>query len=474
MIFSSLSFLLLFFPILTILYFTIPAKYDVIRKYVLLGFSVLFYASGEPVYIFLIFGCILGTWVLSKGIEKREIFSYVVAITLNLLPLFVFKYLNFFVNNLTLITKDVKVDLVQLSLPIGISFYTFQILAYVIDLYHGRVERQNNILFLALYIMFFPQLIAGPIVRYQEVKDSIENDRTDWDKVRYGVGRFIKGLSKKVLIANQVGFISSEIMMNPLNSISTGLLWLAVLAYTLQIYFDFSGYSDMAIGLGSIFGFVFPENFKRPYMSTSISDFWRRWHITLGSFFRDYVYIPLGGNRVKPIKWIFNVFTVWILTGLWHGAAWNFAIWGGYYAVLLVLEKGSSVLLKRFNLQVHPFIGWLLTMFFILLGWGIFMADGYCMSDLLAFIYRLFHSEILENRVTLVSMNLISYLPYVVLGVFISFPTGTAVNWMRKSLDRKKSKTVAVLHDFMLIFMLLLCIVYIVGGSYNPFIYYRF
>ena len=210
-----------------------------------------------------------------------------------------------------------------------LSTYTFQIIAYVIDLYKGKLVRQKNIAYFTLYIMFFPQLIAGPIVRYQEVDDAIENNRVTWEKIQSGIGRFIVGLSKKVLIANQVGYVATEIMSHPLQSVSTGLLWLAILSFMLQIYFDFSGYSDMAIGLGGIFGFTFPENFRKPYMSTSVTDFWRRWHITLGSFFRDYVYIPLGGNRVSSGRWIINVFIVWFLTGLWHGAAWNFAIWGG-------------------------------------------------------------------------------------------------------------------------------------------------
>ncbi len=359
-------------------------------------------------------------------------------------------------------------------MPIGISFYTFQILAYVVDLYKGRVERQNNILFFALYIMFFPQLIAGPIVRYQEVQDAIENNRVSWDKIQYGAGRFITGLSKKVLIANQVGFVATEIMSHSLNSLSTKLLWLAVISFTLQIYFDFSGYSDMAIGLGSIFGFGFPENFNKPYMCISVTTFWKRWHITLGSFFRDYVYITLGGNRVGIVRWILNVCIVWILTGLWHGAAWNFVVWGGYYAVLLVLEK--LVLQKVFKAE-NKFViilRWITTMFLVSFGWAIFMADGYTMKELLAFLGRLFHGVKLQNRVTVASMGLFSYLPYVLLGAFISFPSGMIIEKIEEKFNGLENKAYAVVHDLAIIVMLLLCIVYIIGESYNPFIYYRF
>ncbi len=328
MIFSSLSFLFVFLPLLVIIYYSVPSQYDVLRKYILLLFSVVFYAMGEPIYIFLILGCVLITWYFSGKIASGSKYFLVLLIIINLLPLVVLKYSGFIARNMMTVI-GVRLDFPEISLPVGISFYTFQILAYLVDLYKGKVKRQCNVAFLALYILLFPQLIAGPIVRYQDVENAIENNCTSWDRLQYGFGRFIIGLSKKVLIANQVGFIVDKIMSQSISSLSSQILWLAVIAFTLQIYYDFSGYSDMAIGLGSIFGFTFPENFNMPYISTSISEFWRRWHITLGSFFRDYVYIPLGGNRVKTTRWIFNIFIVWILTGLWHGAEWNFAIWGG-------------------------------------------------------------------------------------------------------------------------------------------------
>lgn len=474
MIFSSLTFLLIFLPLLIAIYYIIPAKCNKSRKYILLCFSIFFYAAGEPIFIFLIFGCILFTWLLSAKIAEKSRSHFIFAIVINLLPLLFFKYFRFIAENIIIITGTTAIHIPELSFPIGISFYTFQIIAYVVDLYHKNVERQENIAFFALYIMFFPQLIAGPIVRYQEVQDSIENNRSSWEKVQYGVKRFIVGLSKKVVVANQVGYIAMKIMSYPLQSVSTKLLWLAVISFTLQIYFDFSGYSDMAIGLGGIFGFSFPENFKRPYMSTSVSDFWRRWHITLGFFFRDYVYIPLGGNRVNTGHWVANIVLVWILTGFWHGAEWNFVVWGGYYAVLLVLEKGMNTFFEKLCIKMPEWIRWFFTMFLVALGWAIFMADGYKMIDLGSFLGRLFHSTQLKNKVTITSMNIFGYLPYVALGLLISFPTGMIIGRIANKLNRVQNKIYAVLHDVILIGMLILCIIYIIGGSYNPFIYYKF
>lgn len=474
MIFSSLTFLLVFLPLLIIIYFVIPPNYYNVRKYILLFFSILFYAAGEPIYIILILACVICTWLLSGKIGEGVSGCLFLAIVINLLPLIFFKYSDFIVENTIALTEITGLWKPEITLPIGISFYTFQILAYAIDLYKGRVERQKNLLNLALYVMFFPQLIAGPIVRYQEVKDAIENDCVSWNKIKNGTGRFIFGLSKKVLIANQVGFVATEIMSHPLDSISTGLLWLAVVSFTLQIYFDFSGYSDMAIGLGSIFGFCFPENFRKPYISTSVTDFWRRWHITLGSFFRDYVYIPLGGNRIPTGRWMINVVIVWILTGLWHGAAWNYAIWGGYYAVLLILEKKFFSRWIRLDNKAIKCLRWAITMFFVSFGWAIFMADGYTMQHLFAFLGRMFYEVPLENKVTIASMGLYGYLPYVALGALISFPSVIIIDKISGRIMNIGNKIVAGMHDIILIAMLLFSVFFIIGGSYNPFIYYRF
>ena len=319
--------------------------------------------------------------------------------------------------------------------------------------------------------MLFPQLIAGPIVRYPDIQDAIENSRESWEKIQYGTGRFIVGLSKKVLIANQVGYISSEILSHPLNLISTFYLWIAIIAFALQIYFDFSGYSDMAIGLGKVFGFTFPENFDKPYMVKSIQEFWRKWHMTLGAFFRDYVYIPLGGNRVSTLRWIINVLVVWFFTGLWHGASWNYVIWGGYYAVLLLLEKGLE---RLFLDRIPKYFRWFLTIFLVLLGWAIFMADGYSMNELGNFITRLFYSIPLKNRVTFASMGLYGYIPYLILGIIIVSPTWLLIEKIKDKFDDMNNKVYAYVNNTVLVVLLFLCIIYIVGGSYNPFIYYRF
>lgn len=471
MIFSSLSFLLLFLPLLFGIYFLIPPKYIKARKSTLLLFSVVFYTSGEPVYIFLIIFCIFITWLLSEQIEYRKKGYLYLVIAVNILPLVAFKYLGFILGNIIAITGINKLQVPDIPLPIGISFYTFQILSYIVDLYSGKIDRQKNIIYLILYVMLFPQLIAGPIVRYPDIQDAIENSRESWEKIQYGTGRFIVGLSKKVLIANQVGYISSEILSHPLNLISTFYLWIAIIAFALQIYFDFSGYSDMAIGLGKVFGFTFPENFDKPYMVKSIQEFWRKWHMTLGAFFRDYVYIPLGGNRVSTLRWIINVLVVWFFTGLWHGASWNYVIWGGYYAVLLLLEKGLE---RLFLDRIPKYFRWFLTIFLVLLGWAIFMADGYSMNELGNFITRLFYSIPLKNRVTFASMGLYGYIPYLILGIIIVSPTWLLIEKIKDKFDDMNNKVYAYVNDTVLVVLLFLCIIYIVGGSYNPFIYYRF
>ena len=474
MIFSSLTFIVLFLPILIISYYAIPKKCFLLRKYVLLLFSMVFYASGEPLFIIIMVICIVFTYLLSRNIADGSLVALIIAVLVNLTPLIVCKYLVFVIKSIAAVTGANAIKVPNIPLPIGISFYTFQIISYVIDLYKEEVDYQNNIGLLALYVLFFPQLVAGPIVRYKEIEESINNSKESWDKIKYGTGRFIIGLSKKVLIANQVGYIASEIMSHPIYSVSTINLWIAVLAYTYQIYFDFSGYSDMAIGLGAIFGFKFPENFKSPYLSTSIKEFWRRWHITLGSFFRDYLYIPMGGNRVPVSKWIFNVVIVWALTGLWHGASWNFVLWGIYYAILLIVEKGlESVFLDRTPVPLR----WLLTFFCVSFGWAIFMCDGYSMSEIMSFLGRLFNSTNLENKVTLASMNLYSNLPWFVLATVISSPISLMLNKFLMMINASKifkTNVYAYMRDIVLMLLFVLCIAFIVGGSYNPFIYFRF
>ncbi len=329
MVFSSLTFLFVFLPLCLIAYFIIPAKYVMARKYVLTAFSIIFYASGEPIYVFLIVASVSITYFLSRHIEKRNTAVFALSVILILFPLGVFKYSNFAIDNINRFVH-LSIPNISLVMPIGISFYTFQILTYVIDLYKGQVKRQNNIGLLTLYIFFFPQLIAGPIVKYADIEQALGTSNENWDKIKEGARRFLIGLAKKVIIANQIGYIVNQITEMDFNRVSTPVMWLASVAFTIQLYFDFSGYSDMAIGLGKIFGFDFKENFNSPYLSLSVSDFWRRWHISMGSFFRDYIYIPLGGSRKGKLRWMINILIVWAVTGLWHGANWNFVAWGGY------------------------------------------------------------------------------------------------------------------------------------------------
>ena len=329
---------------------------------------------------------------------------------------------------------------------------------------------QKNPLLFALYIMFFPQLIAGPIVKYSEVEKQIEKPDVNWDNIKDGTRRFILGLGKKVLIANQAGFIATTIMENSVSSISTGMAWLCVLAYTVQIFFDFSGYSEMAIGLGKIFVFHFPENFQNPYTSRSISEFWRRWHITLGRFFREYVYIPLGGNRVKKTRWIFNIFVVWALTGLWHGASWNFIIWGLYYGILLVIEKITGI-----NEKLPMIVQWILTMIIVMFGWAIFMNDALSIKETITFLGKLiFINGKTIEPVAIGTLKLWGYIPFVIVGFFITTPLGVNIISKISNLKDKKSKIIDFSFDFFLVIVFILSLMFLIGGTYNPFIYFRF
>ena len=471
MVFSSLSFLVVFLPILAILFFLTPAKWKNIRQYILLAFSLIFYGTGEPLYIFLIIACTLATWFLSSFVKEKRPFALILSILINITPLIITKYAGFLVGNFSALFGITGLHVPNIVMPIGISFYTFQVITYIVDLYRGKIERQNNPFLFSLYIMFFPQLIAGPIVKYTEIENALKTPEHCLDNVKYGVGRFIVGLGKKVLIANQAGYIASTILACNHDSLTTGMSWLCIVAYTIQIYFDFSGYSEMAIGLGSIFGFHFPENFKDPYTSGSVTDFWRRWHITLGRFFREYVYIPLGGNRVSKPRWMLNILIVWALTGLWHGASWNFVIWGLYYGFLLVVEK-----LTGFSQKVPKAIGWIVTMFLVMIGWGIFMCDGVSLGQMADFLKKLFfiHGGA-DNPATVGSLKLWGYVPFLILGVLISTPPVVALKHKFLSVYKQSSNRVmCVLCDIALIAVLGLSLLFLIGGTYNPFIYFRF
>ena len=474
MVFSSLTFLLVFLPLLMLCYYAVPKRYVAARRYILMAFSFIFYACGEPIYFFAIVLCVLITWLLSRGVEQKKKLPFFVTLAVNILPLIIFKYLNFIIANLNLI-PFINLPEVNLVMPIGISFYTFQMLTYVIDLYRGEVKRQKNFGYLALYIFLFPQLIAGPIVRYSDIEEAIGRCDENWDSIREGAGRFVKGLVKKVLFANQTGMIFEAITGQELSAISTSMMWLAVIAYSMQIYFDFSGYSDMAIGLGKMFGFDFLENFNLPYSSKSVSEFWRRWHISMNTFFRDYIYIPLGGSRCSTGRWLFNILVVWSFTGLWHGAAWNFILWGLYYAVLLVVEK---LFLGKLLSKLPSFISWAYTFFMTLLGWTFFMKDSNSLVEMFRFTGKLFGAGEVVAAGTIRSLEIQSCLPYLVVGIILALPTRNLFRKLFDAIRNVPNKVVNaaywVTSDAIQLAAIAVCLVFIIGGSYNPFIYFRF
>ncbi|MBQ1264112.1 MAG: MBOAT family protein, partial [Oscillospiraceae bacterium] len=363
MVFSSLTFLFIFMPLLLILYFAIPNQRA--KNIVLIVFSLLFYAWGEPLYVFLMVGSVAVNWglgLLTERYSKRLILA--IAVVFDLGCLAVFKYAGFLVENFNAVFGTVF-RAPAIALPIGISFYTFQILTYMIDVCRGRVAVQRSFGNFLLYVSLFPQLIAGPIVRYSDVEPQLRERKIEWDSVFYGFFRFSVGLAKKVLLADHCGSAASKLLDGPLHAQTTLGVWFGILLFMFEIYFDFSGYSDMAIGLGRVFGFRFQENFRLPYTAKSITDFWRRWHISLSSFFRDYVYIPLGGNRKHVYL---NLAIVWCLTGLWHGASWNFVLWGAYFFVLLTIER----IFKRQIPKIPLVLRHIATLLLILVGWNIF------------------------------------------------------------------------------------------------------
>ena len=467
MLFSSLTFLFIFLPIMLIIYYISKDKF---KNYILLFFSLIFYSWGEPKYIVLMILSIIFNYYFAIFIDKvkkkqnKKIILFF-SIIFNIGLLFFFKYLNFFVINISNIF-NIPFKNLNIMLPIGISFYTFQILSYVVDVYRKEVKVQKNILILGSYISLFPQLIAGPIVRYQTVEKELKKRKHTLENFCNGFRRFIIGLGKKVIIANNVALIADTIFNSAIASNYQGIvLIIGTLAYTFQIYFDFSGYSDMAIGLGKMFGFEFLENFNYPYISQSITDFWRRWHISLSSFFRDYVYIPLGGNRVNKIKWIRNILIVWALTGLWHGAEWNFIIWGLYFAIILLIEK---LFLHKILNKIPVFFRWLYSFVLINIGWIIFRSES---IELLSYVFKnifIFDLDILYDFLA-TNYNLLNYFVFILLGFIFSFPIYKKVN------ERfMQNKIYNLLKDIIIIVIFIFSICTLISNSYNPFIYFRF
>jgi len=459
MLFSSITFLYYFLPILLLVYFLMPKKY---KNFTLLLFSLIFYFLGEPKYIVvLILSCIIN-YVLGNLINKSKHSKMflILAVIYNVGQLLIFKYTDFFIDNVNSLL-NVNIPFLYIVMPIGISFFTFQALGYVIDVYNKKHDPARNIIDFMTYICLFPQLIAGPIVRYSDVERELVNRSVNYSKFSLGVKRFVIGLSKKVLLANVLGELSKDLIeVNLLSS------WLKPFSYTLQIYFDFSGYSDMAIGLGLMFGFRFLENFNYPFISSSITEFWRRWHISLSSWFKDYIYIPLGGNRKGTFKWIRNIFVVWFLTGFWHGASWNFIIWGLYFGVLLTIEK---FFLKKFIDKTKVF-KYIYTIVIVIVSFLIFNSNT--LSDVIVGLKNMF----LLNKIPLVSHETLYYLRsnlvLLIISVLASTPLFSLI--VKKLSNTKLEKVINVLEPVVYICLLMLSTAFLIDESFNPFLYFRF
>lgn len=465
MLFSSINFLYYFLPCVLIIYFITPTRY---KNIILLISSLLFYFYGEPIYILVMLGAILSAYIHGILIDKYSKYKKVFLISsiiVSLVTLCIFKYSDFIIMNLNTITGS-KIELLKLALPIGISFYTFQVLSYVIDVYNGKVIVQKDIIKLATYVSLFPQLIAGPIVRYIDVEKELTKRNHSFENASVGINRFCIGISKKVLIANQLGELCQVFLQS--NDKSIVFYWIYGIAFTLQIYFDFSAYSDMAIGLGKIFGFHFLENFDYPYLSKSITEFWRRWHISLGSWFRDYVYIPLGGNRVSKLKLVRNILIVWGLTGLWHGANWTFILWGLIFGILLIIEK--MFLLEKLK-KIPKIIQHFYVLIIIMISFIIFNAND--IREAVKQIIGLFgaNGEKFINNYTIYYLK--SYFVILVIAIIGATPfVKNILNNMRKR-ERIK-KIVNAFEPIVLIILLLVVTAYLVDSSYNPFLYFRF
>lgn len=468
MLFSSIVFLFTFLPAVMILYYLLPVRF---RNVILLLASLVFYAWGEPVYLFLMLLSILFNYFsgldIARNLQDKRAAkrSLVFNLIINLAVLGFFKYEGFVLDTLNGILP-VHISYHALPLPIGISFYTFQILSYIIDVYRGNVKVQTNLPNFALYVTMFPQLIAGPIVQYADVDEQLASREVSWTKFGEGSMYFIRGLAKKVLLANTSGMIFTEVSGLAKGNIAVVTAWLGAFAYMFQIYFDFSGYSDMAIGLGKMFGFEFNMNFNYPYVSKSITEFWRRWHISLSSWFRDYVYIPLGGNRVSKIKHIRNLLIVWFLTGLWHGAAWNFVAWGLYYGVILIIEKYflSPVLDRLPDVVRHIY-----SIVLVVIGWVLFFSSSF--GQAADYIRVMFgagaHGFADRESMYLLTSNLILWL-------ILIFGSTPLVHFRYEHMLRSKKGNTTIINSVVYAALFIVCIAYLVTETYNPFLYFRF
>ncbi|WP_430864346.1 MBOAT family O-acyltransferase [Clostridium neonatale] len=439
------------------------------RNFVILLVSLLFYSWGEPIYINLMLASILigyiGTIFIDKYKEDKEKSRCILVTTIVIIlsTLIFFKYYGFLIDNINLIF-GLNLKIRTLPLPLGISFYTFKLISYVVDVYTRKVKVQKNFINFATYVSMFPQLLSGPIVQYSTIENQLTNRKESIQKFSDGVEKFISGLGKKVIIANNIGLIWDQVIGNSISEISILTAWIGIISFTFQIYFDFSGYSDMAIGLGKMFGFDFYENFNYPYISKSITDFWRRWHISLGTWFKDYIYIPLGGNRTDKAKQIRNIFTVWLITGLWHGASWNYIIWGLYFGIILFIEKSGFLKILK---KLPGLIGNIYTMFLVIIGWVFFEFTN--VKDAFTYIRAMFGANttgwydslslyLLGTNKTFLILAFICSTP--IIGVFIKL--------------FKRNRIGKIITIIFYILIVIIATAYLVGASYNPFLYFKF
>lgn len=470
MVFSSLVFLFVFLPLTLLLYFSVPRR---LRNTILLIVSLIFYAWGEPIYIILMLFSTVTDFVHGLLVEryrnqpKKAKLVVLSSITINLGLLVFFKYSTFLLTNINLLFHT-NFYIPQMSLPIGISFYTFQTMSYTIDVFRQEAKAKKNMIDLGAYVTMFPQLIAGPIVRYQTIANQLDHRVESEDLFAKGIWRFTIGLGKKVLLANNIGLLWNQIQLTEMSDLSILMAWLGLVTFGFQIYFDFSGYSDMAIGLGYLFGFELLENFNYPYISQSITEFWRRWHISLGSWFRDYVYIPLGGNRKGKKRMYLNLFIVWMLTGLWHGASWNFVLWGLYFGILIIIEKAFLL----FWLSRAPrWMRHVYTIILLLIGWGLFAFEDF--HQLINYFTVLFG---LRNA-TWVNQETLYYLSQnIILFVLLTIASTPMIRLIGQKLFNSPYGSVikAFIVPMICLLILIASTAYLVDSSYNPFLYFRF
>ena len=463
MLFSSMVFVFLFLPLTCFAYLCVNTR---LKNYVLLIASLIFYAWGEPRYLaIMLLTIIINYWgaVAIASIQKFRKLCLIVTIIVDLSFLIYFKYFNFLIDNLNRIVF-VDVPFRDIIMPIGISFYTFQAMSYLIDVYRREVKVQRDILKLALYISLFPQLVAGPIVKYHDVEQQINRRKVDFAKVSLGIKRFIIGLAKKMLLANMMGEVADKIFSQSVEQFNSYIAWVGAIAYSLQLFYDFSGYSDMAIGLGLIFGFRFLENFNYPYISKSITEFWRRWHISLSTWFKEYLYVPLGGNRVSKLRNYFNLFVVFLATGIWHGASWNFVLWGVYFGIIIIIEK---LFLGKYLEKAPAFLSHLYAIFLFTFGWVLF--DFTDMGQMCDFIVSLFNG----GSVGLISHDalvyVLAYLPVLIISIIASTPL---VSNLHKKIENRAWCGYA--DAALVLIALVICTASLVSSGYNPFIYFRF